>query len=100
VFHRKLHRFLRAALTPLYRARLGSLDAVGALWSSVPWAGDATEHDLAVYMTFVWLATFDAEAAQRIAPPSEALKSRETVLAMKSYMADAGMLDICAFDAA
>jgi hypothetical protein len=99
-FRAKLYRFLRRVLPATHQARLGSLADTSALWAAVPWIDGATEHDVAVYMTFVWLSTFDPEAARRMIPPDEARRSREAVLAMKWYMVDAGLFDICAFDGA
>jgi hypothetical protein len=97
-FRLRLYRFLRKVLPPDFRGRVGSLEDVSALWAQVPWIEDAKEHDLAVYLTFVWLATFDPEAARRMVPPGEALRSYDAVFAMKLYMVDAGLFDINAFD--
>lgn len=97
-FRSKLYRFLSKVLPPEQRARLGGLEETTALWAAVPWIDGALEHDMAVYMIFVWLATFDPEAARRMARPGEALRSPETIFAMKRYMVDAGLFDICAFD--
>lgn len=98
MFHAKLYRFLLRNLPPRHRARMGSPDAMASFWSSVPWVEKATEHDLAVYMIFAWVTTFDEEAARRMLPPEEALGTRENVIKMKSYMVDAGMFDIAAFE--
>lgn len=80
--------------------KVGSLAQMSTIWADVPLSLGANEHDVAVYMTFVWLATFDPEAARRLRPAEEAITSHEEVLAMKSYMADTNLLDMCAFDRA
>ncbi len=99
-FRAKLYRFLVQALPEQHRGRVGGLAEMSSMWAKVPWVGEASEHDLAVYMTFVWLATFDPGAAAQIQPPDAALRSEDAVIAMKTYMADAGYLDFSAFDRA
>jgi hypothetical protein len=98
LFRGRLHRFLTGALIGPWRARLGSLAEVASLWAGAPVVEGASEHDLAVYLAFVWFASVDPEAARRLAPARDALGSPGEVLAMKHAMVDAGMLDICAFD--
>lgn len=99
VFRAKLYRFLCKVLPANLRERMGGLAGVSALWSKVEWPPGSSEHDVAVYMTFVWLASFDAEAAKRLLPPTELRHTPGVIFAMKSYMVDAGLFDICAFDA-
>ena len=99
-FRARLYRFLSKALSEDHQNRVGSLAEMSSVWEKVPWVEGASEHDVAVYMTFAWLATFDPGAAARLQPPEAALRSDAAVISMKSYMADAGFLDICAFDSA
>ncbi|WP_437322397.1 hypothetical protein [Sorangium sp. So ce394] len=98
LFRSRVYRFLREQLTPAYRARVGAMDEVLGGWERIAWVDGAAEHDLAVYLCFAWLATFDDEAQRQLRAPEVATRSPETVFAMKSYMVDVGMLDICAFD--
>lgn len=98
LFRSRVYRFLREELSPAYRARVAPSDEVIAYWERIAWVDDVAEHDLAVYLAFAWLATFDDEAQRRLRAPEVATRSPEAVFAMKSYMVDVGMLDICAFD--
>lgn len=98
MFYSKLYCFLKRTLPDEHRSRLSNFNEVMAMWMEVPWVEGATEHDLAVYLTFVWLANFDDVVRKKIRPPREALHSCDEVYVMKCYMVDAGMFDICAFD--
>lgn len=98
LFRSRMYRFLREQLAPAYRVRVGDVAEVIGRWERIPWVDGVPEHDLAVYLAFAWLATLDDEARRRLREPEVATRSPEAVFAMKSYMVDVGMLDICAFD--